>query len=321
MCIRDSLYDGVKAFGISAKEFGENVQDQSSKKFEVPYRIHATDDSLESPEDMIEKLCEDDEVIFKDEKSARDAVRRTFAEEIYQNPKIRHEVRQTYKAFASISVAITEKGRATIDRHSPYADIKYAINRSPADLVKQPDVLLRMLEAESSGLAVIKVETKDYDNWFQCICNCLKSDGSSEISDKWNREREHVLTLAFKKLCATVALNTKEDLRRECERLVASEVRRRFLSKVDQSPYVPYGFDKGSKANVLALSFGKGEFDSAVVGAFLKHDGLFGEVFKSENNPTKDRENEEQFAGQLQQYLDRLLGDYKPCLLYTSRCV
>ncbi|KAG2732288.1 hypothetical protein G9P44_004705 [Scheffersomyces stipitis] len=312
------LYDGVKAFGISAKEFGENVQDQSSKKFEVPYRIHATDDSLESPEDMIEKLCEDDEVIFKDEKSARDAVRRTFAEEIYQNPKIRHEVRQTYKAFASISVAITEKGRATIDRHSPYADIKYAINRSPADLVKQPDVLLRMLEAESSGLAVIKVETKDYDNWFQCICNCLKSDGSSEISDKWNREREHVLTLAFKKLCATVALNTKEDLRRECERLVASEVRRRFLSKVDQSPYVPYGFDKGSKANVLALSFGKGEFDSAVVGAFLKHDGLFGEVFKSENNPTKDRENEEQFAGQLQQYLDRLLGDYKPDVIAVS---
>ena len=46
------LYDAVKGFGISAKEFGENVQDQSTKNYEVPYRIHATDDPYESPEDM-----------------------------------------------------------------------------------------------------------------------------------------------------------------------------------------------------------------------------------------------------------------------------
>ncbi|KAK6454325.1 SH2 domain-containing protein [Scheffersomyces xylosifermentans] len=312
------LYDAVKAYGISAKEFGENVQDQSSKKFEVPYRIHATDDSLESPEDLVEKLCEDDEVIFKDEKTARDAIRRTFAEEIFQNPKIRHEVRQTFKAFASISVAITEKGRAIIDKHSPYADIKYAINRSPADLVRQPDVLLRMLEAESSGLAVIKVETKDYDNWFQCIFNCLKSDGSSEISDKWNKEREQALQLAFKKLSQMVALNTKEDLRRECERLVASEVRRRFLGRIDQAPYTPFGFDKGTKPNVLALTFGKGDFDSAVVGVFLRETGKIDEYFKSDVNPTSNRENEEQFSGQLKEFFDKSLVYAKPDLIVVA---
>ena len=51
---------------------------------------------------------------------------------------------------------------ASIDAHSPFADIKYAINRSPADLIAKPDVLLRMLEAERLGLVVIKVETKDF---------------------------------------------------------------------------------------------------------------------------------------------------------------
>ncbi|ODV79478.1 transcription elongation factor Spt6 [Suhomyces tanzawaensis NRRL Y-17324] len=312
------LYDAVKAFGISAKEFGENVQDQSSKRFEVPYRIHATDDTLESPDDLIEKLCEDDEIIFKEEKSARDAVRRTFSEEIFHNPKIRHEVRSTFKAYASISVTITEKGRATIHNHSPYANIKYAINRSPADLVRNPDVLLHMLEAEAAGLAVIKVETKDFANWFQCIFNCLKSDGTSEISDTWNKERELVLNMAFKKLSNMIALNTKEDLRRECERLIASEVRRKFLSKLDQAPFTPFGFDKGTKPNVLALSFGKGDFDSAVVGVFLKESGKIDEFFKSENNPTRDRENEEQFFGQLKEFFDKSLDYTKPDVIVVS---
>ena len=57
--------DAVKAYGITAKEFGENVQDQSSKGFEVPYRIHATDDPWESPDDMIERLIQDHDVILE----------------------------------------------------------------------------------------------------------------------------------------------------------------------------------------------------------------------------------------------------------------
>lgn len=312
------LYDAVKAYGISAKEFGENVQDQSSKKFQVPFRIHATDDPLEAPEDLFEKLIEDDEVLYKDLKTARDAVRKTFAEEIFHNPKIRSEVRSTFKSFASVSVTVTEKGKATIDNHSPYADIKYAINRSPADLVRNPDVLLRMLEAEEAGLLVVKVETKDYFNWFQCIFNCLKSDGSSDISDKWNRERETVLKIAFKKLTSMVALNTKEDLRRECERLIAAEVRKRFLAKVDQAPFTPYGFDKGTKPNVLAVSFGGGDFDSAVVGVFLTENGKADEFFKSEDNPIRDRESESNFTGQLKEFFDKVLVYQKPDVIVVS---
>lgn len=298
------LYDAVKAYGITAKEFGENVQDQSSKGFEVPYRIHATDDPWESPDDMIERLIQDHDVIFRDEKTARDAVRRTFADEIFYNPKIRHEVRSTYKLYASISVAVTEKGRASIDAHSPFADIKYAINRSPADLIAKPDVLLRMLEAERLGLVVIKVETKDFANWFDCLFNCLKSDGFSDISEKWNQERQAVLRTAISRLCAVVALNTKEDLRRECERLIASKVRRGLLAKIEQAPFTPYGFDIGSKANVLALTFGKGDYDSAVVGVYIKHDGKVSRFFKSTENPSRNRETEDAFKGQLKQFLD-----------------
>lgn len=312
------LYDVVKAYGITAKEFGENVQDQSSKNFEVPYRIHATDDPLESPEDLIEKFIEDDEIIFKDPKNALNAVRKTFAEEIFHNPKIRYEIRQTYKNYVSVSVALTEKGRTTIENHSPYSDIKYAVNRSPADLVRSPNVLLRMLEAESLGLIVIKVETRDYNSWYQSIFNCLKSDGSSEISEKWNKERELALSLAFKRLTGMVALNTKEDLRRECERLITAEVRKAFYAKVNQAPFTPFGFDKGTKPNVLALSVGKGDFDNAVVGAFVRENGKIDELFKSDSNPIKDRESEESFMLQLKEFYDKNLRNYKPDVIVVS---
>lgn len=312
------LYDGVEAYGITAKQFGENVQDQSSQGFNITYRIHATDDSHEPPDFLINKLVDDEEALFRDQKTAKDAIRRTFADEIFHNPKIRHEVRSTFASFASISVSITEKGRNTIDNYSPYADIKYAINRFPSELVQTPDVFLRMLEAEQLGLAVITVEPRDFENWFQSIFNCLKSDGSSEVSDQWNKEREIVLRLAFKKLCAMVALNTKEDLRRECERLIALEVRTKFLAKLDQAPFTPYGYDKGTKSNVLVLTFGKGDYDSAVVGVFVKDSGKVQDFFKSDTNPIRDLESEETFSGQLKEFFDKNLKVDKPDVLVIS---
>lgn len=312
------LYDVVKAYGITAKQFGENVQDQSSKHFEVPYRIHATDDPLELPEDLIEKFIEDDEILYKDPVSALRAVRSTYADEIFHNPRIRHEVRQTFKNYVSISVALTEKGRSSIEDHSPYADIKYAINRSPADLVRQPDVLLRMLEAEHNGLVVLKVQTRDYAAWYQSIFNCLKSDGTSEISELWNKERDLALQAAFKRLTEMVAANTKEDLRRECERLVAAEVRKGFHARVNQAPFTPYGFDKGTKPNVLALSLGKGDFDNAVVGVFMRESGKIDDYFKSDTNPIRDRESEESFKLQLKEFYDKNLRQYKPDVIVIS---
>lgn len=302
------LYDAVAAYGITASQFGENVQDQSAKRFEVPYRIHTTDDPFELPEDIIDRICEDDDVLFKDPKNAHNAVRRFLAESIFHNPRIRHEVRSTFKNFASVSVSVTEKGKAAIDTHSPYYDIKYAINRSPADVVLSPDVILRMLEAESQGLVVVKVATKDYQNWFECIFNCLKSDGLSDVSEKWNAERELVLQMAFSKLTSMISLNTKEDLRSECERLIASEVRKRFISKLDQAPFTPFGFDKGTKPSVFAVSPGKGDFESAVVGVFMRDSGKVDDIFKSDNNPTRDRESEELFNGQLRAFFDKGRG-------------
>lgn len=312
------LYDAVKGYGISAREFGENVQDQSLKNYEVPYRIHATDDSLETPEEMIERLVEDDEILFKDPKNALSATRKTYAEELFHNPKIRQEVRQVYKNFASISVALTEKGRSSIDNHSQYADIKYAQNYSPADLVSKPDVLLRMLEAEANGLIVVKVETSDYNSWFQSIFNCLKSDGTSEISEKWNKERETALAMTFKRLTSMVSMNTKEDLRRECERLIAAQLRTRFLSKVDQAPFTPFGFDKGTKPNVFAVSFGKGDYDNAVIGVLVRDNGRIDDYFKSENNPIRDRESEDRFSGQLREFFDRKLNTHRPDVIAVS---
>ncbi|RCK65450.1 Transcription elongation factor SPT6 [Candida viswanathii] len=225
------LYDAVKAYGITAKQFGENVQDQSSKGFEVPYRIHATDDSWEAPDELIDRLVQDDDAMFKT---------RTLPE----------------KRFA-----ITEKGRATIVNNSPFADFKYAKDLEPLDIVTKPDVLLRMLEAEKLGLG-------GYDRWFDSIFNCFKSDGFFRRFRKMEQRRETVLRMAFKKLCSMVALNTKEDLRRECERLISNMVRRAF------------GYEFGSTAN--------GDFDTAVVGVYIRDTGKVVQTLKSNENPIRN---------------------------------
>lgn len=312
------LYDAVQAVGITAKQFGDNVQDQLLKGFDAPYRVHATDDPVELPGELLERLVDDDEVLYKDYNSARDAVRKTFAEEIYHNPKARAEVRSTFKKFAAVLVAVTEKGRATIDGHSPYADLKYAINRTPADLVKDPGVFLRMLEAEQRGLVVVKVETKDFGGWFQAIFGCLKSDGTSEVAEQWNRERETILQIAWGKLCGMVAATTKEELRRECQRLVALDLRRKFLYKVDQAPYTPQGYDKGTKPNVVVLSFGKGEPDLAVVGVYLRETGKLDGFFKSDHNPTRDRESQDHFGGLLKLWFDKQLQGEIPDVIVVA---
>ncbi|CAK9442323.1 uncharacterized protein LODBEIA_P60660 [Lodderomyces beijingensis] len=312
------LYDGVKAYGISAKDFGENVQHQSLNGFATDFRLHATDDPMDTPEAIVEALTDDVDVIFKDKRTARDAIRKTFAEEIFHNPKIRQEVRSVYKLYASVGIALTDKGRTAIDNYSPYADIKYAINRTPADLVQHPDQFLRMLEAEEKGLAVVTVETEHFESWFDSIFKCLKSDGFSDISDAWNKEREHVLRMAFQRLCSMVAANTKEDLRRECQRLIAREVKKRFAAKLDQAPFKPEGFDKGTVPSVLSLTFGRGEYDSAVVGALVKDSGQARDFFKSSNNPSSSRENEEAFEGELKEFFDRNLANDRPDVIIVS---
>lgn len=310
------LYDAVLAFGISAKEFGENVQDQSAKNYEVPYRIHATDDPLELPADMVARLVQDDDVLYKDPANALAAVRKTYAEEIFHNPKVRHEVRHVFKNYASVGVALTEKGRTSIDAHSAYADIKYAVNRTPADLVAHPDVLLRMLDAEAAGLVVVAVTCRDYDSWFQLVLHCLRSDGTSEIAELWNAEREAALSWALRRLCAAVAAATKDELRRECERLVAVELRARFLARVDQAPFTPFGFDKGTRPNVLALLFGKGDYDSAVVGAFVRDSGKALDFFKSDASPRG--RDDDRFTGQLREFFDRSLSHQKPDVIVIA---
>lgn len=115
-----------------------------------------------------------------------------------------------------------------------------------------------------------------------------------------------------------VALNTKEDLRRECERLIANEVRRNVLDKIDQAPFTPSFYDKGTKPNVLALSFGKGDYESAVLGVFVRENGKVDEFFKSESNPIRDRESEDKFAGQLKEFFDKKLQHSTPDVIVVS---
>ncbi|KAM9915496.1 hypothetical protein OXX80_013997, partial [Metschnikowia pulcherrima] len=60
------------------------------------------------------------------------------------------------------------------------------------------------------------------------------------------------------------------------------------------------------------------DFDSAVVGAFVRDTGKISEFFKSDNNPSRDRESEEKFAGQLKVFIERNLRNNIPDVIVVS---
>lgn len=314
----NKLYDLVLMFGITAKQFGENIQDQSSKNFELLYRIHVTDDPTESPEEAITRICNDDNSLYKDPKVVSEVYKKIFVKEIFFNPKVRYEIRKAFEKHALMSVQPTEKGFTQIDEHSIYYDIKFAINRTIPDLLDNPEFILRCVQVENSGLIKINFHLKHQESLFLDMFKCLKSDGTSEISEKWNKEREIVFKQAFEDLINIVSINVKEKVVKDCQKLVANFVRKQIMFKIDQAPHTPFGFDKGTISNIISLSAGKCDFNSAIVGVYLNDSGKVTDFFKSDYNPIFNPESENLFFQQLKSFIEKVSNYRKPDVIVLS---
>ncbi|ODQ79790.1 hypothetical protein BABINDRAFT_161484 [Babjeviella inositovora NRRL Y-12698] len=283
----------LAAIGISADHFGVNVVNQT--------RIHTTVDAeYESPEDMAKDIIADAaDPWFVDYRAALDAVEQTYAEQLFNDPNIRKFFRSTFQQYSTVDVVLTEKGKVTIAEDGPYADFKYLINRTAASLVGAPDMFLRMLRAEAEGLIVIKVRFQHLQQMLDhMFVSFLASDGVSELAEQWNALRRAAFARGMAKLVPLVCMNYKEDLLRECERILFFQVRRTFAARLDQAPYTPAGFDKGTVPTVLAMSCGRGNFGiDSVVAIMMQDNGKIIDEIKFDANPVRD--NESLFEDQL----------------------
>lgn len=277
----NKLYEIIKSFGITPDEFIENMTAQSS--------LYTTVDPNSSPITLAQEICDDPSSLYASPNQCLEAVKHYYAESLFTNVKFRKYFRDIFAPYGYFDVELTTQGRLKIDKNSPYADFKYAKLRTIAELQEQPDLFLRMLEAESLNLIELKIKIMEMEKFVSTLYNAIESDGQSDIALEWNALRRETLDISLNKILPLLNINIKEDIKRDCERLLFYKIRASFLKKLDQAPYQPKRESNnhfGAIPRVFAISPGEGHFGmDAIIGAFLNEDGKLVDTYKFDQNP------------------------------------
>ncbi|AGO10021.1 AaceriAAR031Wp [[Ashbya] aceris (nom. inval.)] len=300
-----SLYQAVKDVGITAEQIGENIGAETQIH---PVVDHPTLKPSESISQILDAASADLQVFAKNHKLAWDTVQKYFAAEIGNNPKVRQKIRNDFYKYYIVDVVLTTKGRKEIQRSSPYEDIKYAINRTPGHFRSAPDVFLRMLEAESLHLMNIKIHMSSQEQYCEHLFQiALETTNTSEIAIEWNNFRRTAFNQALEKIFEDIAQEIKDELKKTSQKLVANSVRHRFMSKLDQAPFIPNPREP-KIPRVLTITCGQGRFGlDAIIAVLLNRKGDFVKDFKIVQNPF-DRDQPQAFEA----VLDNIIQETQP---------
>lgn len=286
------LYEAVKSVGITAEQVGENISAQH--QLYIP-QDHETQTPSQLIRNIIDNNANDLQVFKTNLHLALETVQKYSALEISKNTKVKDKVRTDFYKYYLADVVLTSKGRREIQRGSLYEDIKYAINRTPMHFRKDPDIFLRMLEAESLNLLNVKLhmssQTQYTEHLFQ---TALETTNTSDLANEWNSFRKSIFNQALDTIFNDISREIKEDLSKTCEKLVAKSVRHKFMTKLDQAPFIPNPKDSRIP-RLLTLSCGEGRFGAdAIIAVFMNRKTDFVKDFKIVDNPF-DRNHPENF--------------------------
>lgn len=300
-----ALYQAVGDIGITAQQVGENINSQHQINVPVDHPDLRPQEVIES---ILSANSADLQVFTSNTKLALDTVKKYYALEISKNTKVREKVRSDFYKYYLADVILTSKGKREIQRGSIYEDIKYAIKRTPQHFRRDPDVFLRMLEAESLNLMTVRLhmssQAQYIDHMFQIA---LETTNTSQLATEWNNFRKAAFDQAMEKIFSDISREIKDDLSKTCEKLVAKTIRHKFMTKLDQAPYVPNPKDP-KIPKVLTLTCGQGRFGSdAIIAVFLNRKGEYVRDFKIVDNPF-DRSNPEKF----EETLDDIIQNCQP---------
>ena len=265
--IRSSkVYSLVRAFGITADAFAQNASKEGRRQF--------AEDPPERPDDLADSETVMGSPEYSSGAQCLKAAKTMFAEEIFLSPRMRKVLRKMYFEDGIIDCIRTEKGLRRIDDNHPYYEIKYLRNQQIVDFSNRPDLYLKMNRAEEEGLVEIKVRLQNAGSFKTRLYHEIETDNTSDIADAWNRERRLVLDMALLKLNKVMARSVKENLKSQCEDVVAHRCREEFFKRIDQAPWKPRGMEAGTAPTVLAISNGGNTFGrEAVCWAFVDFDG------------------------------------------------
>ncbi|EJT80427.1 transcription elongation factor SPT6 [Gaeumannomyces tritici R3-111a-1] len=240
-----NAYNFVKAYGIPPDRLAQNALREGKKV--IP------EDPEKLPIELADSLCDS---YFDTGDGVMNAARNMYAEELYQNPRMRRHFRVAYYAMGSVSCRRTEKGLRRIDESHPFYEIKYLLDQTIEDLVGRPEVFLKMMKAEEEGLVEVKLTLHQEREFRKNLLAEFQSDNFSERADAWNEERRKALDVAFPKLEKIIAKGVKDSLRTACQEDLLQICRTEFFRRIDQAPYKPKGLVLGTTPRCLVISNG-----------------------------------------------------------------
>ncbi|EMR10052.1 hypothetical protein PNEG_01805 [Pneumocystis murina B123] len=261
---KEDFYNLVRAFGLPPEHIGKNFLENTKRYF--------PEDPDKWPEILAGKY-----IVNSNYSSATVALavaRRLVVDELFNDPQVRKAIRTIYFRKGYIDVEPTEKGIRKIDNDHPFYFFKYARHISMENMTHNPDFYLQMINAEDQDLVKIRIHLDGYDNLFYEMFELLTSDNVSEIASAWNDQRKLILTDLFDKIIPIIEKTIKENLKSDCEDALAFFCRKKFLDKLDRTPYPVKSLDKGEVPRVLTVSNGRGDAtkdDTSCV--FVNEDG------------------------------------------------
>ncbi|CCF55974.1 hypothetical protein KAFR_0A05390 [Kazachstania africana CBS 2517] len=294
------LYQAIKEIGITADDVGENVSSQHQIHNAVD---HATSKPLEVIESVVKENLTELQVFSNNLGLAMETVKKYYSLELSKNIKVREKVRSDFYRYYLVDTVLTKKGKNEIQRGSPYEDIKYAINRTPMHFRRDPDIFLRMLEAENLNLLNIKIHMSSQGQYIDHLFQiALETTNTSELATEWNEFRKAAFKEAMEHIFSDISREIKDDLTKTCQKLVAKVVRHKFMTKLDQAPFIPNLKDP-KIPKVLSLTCGQGRFGSdAIIAVFLNRKGDLVKDFKIVENPF-DKNNAQAFEDKLDEII------------------
>jgi transcription elongation factor SPT6 len=175
-------------FGITAKQFGENLQFQFANHSPVDHEKSPFDEAFvahysgyNTPDDLL------------------DITRFYLATEISNEPRVRQFLRSQFNVFALLNTRPTEEGKRTIDYFHTFRDVKHLENKPIVDMRAVNGFTVRfikVLKAAKEGLITYTIGLEDAQ--LEKLIKELKRYylSSGDPNNEWNTEREVILRLA-----------------------------------------------------------------------------------------------------------------------------
>ncbi|KAL9642881.1 hypothetical protein ABK040_010577 [Willaertia magna] len=232
---RDGLGDLSKLFGISPKEYADNLN--------FGYVHHEQRDCDEEPNKAAERLLGRSKTFNTVNNILKGAIH-ILANQIVHEPTIRQRVRTQFQRSSKIKMKLTTKGRATEDvTLHEFTHYNPNDKSSPGEYTYgifeiDPVRFVQALKYETLGLLKIKIYLEDahYDELFD-YTNFYFSNKTNPVASKWNEQRKKVFDEAKVLFNKTIPHYMKNYLKSKgCDKL-CEMCERSLTSKLMEGPY------------------------------------------------------------------------------------